>query len=136
MSDSPSTWEYARLAVGHRFELSLKKLDELADLAQVQRLPYVYRWETHQEHAWADSPIELLDKLAFDTDDTWAPDLSPHLPLAVLNVLGADGWELVHVERMEEPELESGPQPMSRAGWYYLFRRETQRASALGRKKR
>jgi hypothetical protein len=136
MSDSPSTWEYARLAVGHRLELTLKKWDEVVDAAQVQHLPYIYRWETHQEHAWADSPIELLDKLAYDTDDDWAPDLSPHLPLTVLNALGADGWELVHVQRMEEPEAESSTRPIARAGWYYLFRRETQRASALGKKKR
>jgi hypothetical protein len=37
---------------------------------------------------------------------------------------------------MEEPEAESSTRPMGRAGWYYLFRRETQRASAIGRKKR
>ena len=41
-----------------------------------------------------------------------------------------------HVERMEEPELEVGTRPMTRAGWYYLFRREVPRATALARKKR
>ena len=70
MTDSPSTWEYARLAVGHRFELTLKKWDEVADAAAIQHLPYVYRWETHEEHAWADSPIELGSKLAAPAPST------------------------------------------------------------------
>jgi hypothetical protein len=136
MSDSPSTWEYARLAIGHKLELTLKHWDEVHDAAAAKSLPYVYRWETHQEHAWADSPIELLDKLAFDTEDAWAPDLSPHLPLTVLNALGAEGWELVHVQRMEEPEADAGGRAIARAGWYYLFRRETSGAPDLGKKKR
>ena len=136
MSDVPTTWEYARLAIGHRLELTLKKWDEVVETAQMQHLPYVYRWETQQEHAWADTPIELLDKLALDTDDDWARDLSPHQPLTVLNALGAEGWELVSVQRMEEPEAESSTRPIARSGWYYLFRRESQRASAVSRKKR
>jgi hypothetical protein len=135
MSDSSSIWEYGRLAVGHKLELTLKKWDEVHDAAQIQRLPYVYRWETSHEHAWADAPVELLDKLAFDTDDNWAPDLSPHLPLTIFNALGAEGWELVNVQRMEEPEADTGGRAMARAGWYYLFRRETSR-SGFARKKR
>jgi hypothetical protein len=136
MSEPSSTvWEYARLAVGHRQELALKKWDEVHESGQVHVLPYVYRWETHLEHASADSPIELLDKLAMDTDDGWAADLSAHLPLTVLNALGAEGWELVHVHKMEEPELETGAKPMARSGWYYLFRREVSPHTAP-RKKR
>ncbi len=131
MSEPRTTWEYARLSVATRLELSLKKWDELDDPAEARRVDYVYRWETQREHAQADTALELLDKLALDVEEHSPADLTAHTPLSVLNALGAEGWELVHIQRFEEPELDVPGRFAGRDGWYYLFRRAAQRAPGL-----
>lgn len=130
-----TTWEYARLAVAHRLELKLKQWDEMQEPKDTRKIDYLYRWETHFEHAHADTALDLLDKLALDVSDAWAPDLSAHTPLTVLNALGAEGWELVHIERFEEPELDAPGRFAGKEGWYYLFRRATHRSPDLAHKK-
>lgn len=129
MREPLTTWEYGRLSVATRLELSLKKWEELEDPTERRRVDYVFRWETQQEHAQADTALELLDKLALDVEEHWPSDLTAHTPLSVLNALGAEGWELVHIQRFEEPELDVPGRFAGREGWYYLFRRATQRAA-------
>lgn len=130
MSSPATVWEYGRLSVARRLELSLKKWDEVHDPDEISRHAYVYRWETHLEHAYADSPLELIDKLALEGDEHWARDISPHAPLSVMNALGHEGWELVHVLRFEEPELAAPERFAGREGWYYLFRRTVTQSGA------